>query len=607
MQLQLSRNTPIQITFGVLCLFPYLYLTKLVGLYSLFIFLICGITLKNFQRRYPTFGPEILLVLPASLLLLRSISNQDVVRMIFTLTIGMFSILILFSWKISINNLQVIVKDKSNWDALLALLCTSLPILVLSMRLPNSQFSWMLGGDGNNWFTQLRLIQVINSSRFRDLLSNSPGASFFADLFNPSRSPIPSEAFFLDLSALLNLQILSAVTIAAIVTKRLHLHRINHRMRFVVILLVTQFGSILGMSGLNGFLSASPTILILICLMFLSQIDLQKRLRYEALLYFSIFILLLFTWSILIPFVLTQYVYFRLHKVDFKRFWFLTVISIALFTYLALISGVIIIRSIDRKGYLTIPRGGIWQTFDVHLLIGILILLFALLFQAKVPIMFYVIQIFTLGLICQILFSVYNPPLIWAPWSSYYPQKVFTLFYLAICLWILMDLLIVVKEKFILIPVVFLLCSNLFLELPNPMLQKTVKFLNPTSLTILERQGAEAITFIRARIDERRPFVFWDFYDWPAESSANAWVGLAWEKYPGNWSMRKDDLTFNTNYSGPIGNRNYHNGNPIDESNLCRLIELLPEESVIYTRNPLTVYQLKVRCAGSKNIEIRTE
>jgi hypothetical protein len=573
-------------------LIPYLYMTQWAGLASI---MLVGITATTFNilgiRKLP-YRSESLVVLIALILLLRCVFNQNQIRNILLgLLIGMM-VFLLMNRRYIVSSVNTICDSKVLVDCCVAALSLSAPLAFYASKFPNSQFTWMLIGDGNNWFTQLRLIQSISGHRFRELIANSPGTSVLTDLLNPVRAKSPSLAFISDLNAMLNFQLIIAIFIVALFMHRIHKSRnIPFSMRVLLVLLLTQFGSILGMAGLNGFISSSVTLFFFLLLLSFSEINFSNNRIYEFLLYSSMVIIFLFTWSLLIPFVIAQYLFVRVPRNAFNEYRFAFLMTGALLTFLSLNLGVRVVEQIDVVGYLTIPRGGMWPDLNVNIYLGFLILLFVIMHQNGIFSGLYSLQLWVLVVTCQLLFLGYENPRFWSPWSSYYPQKLFTLVYLAFSLWIIAKLLAHKRDILISVALIFSLALNFYLQLPNPILDKTTRNINTNLNSKLDLQGPNALSFILTKIDEKKPFAFWNFYDWPVESSVNAWAGLAWEQYPGNWSLPKDDLLFNTNYSGPVGNRNYHDGNQTDIKNLCRLASLLPSGSVIFTRD---IIQTKV-------------
>lgn len=588
-------------------LIPYLYMTQWAGLASI---ILVGITATTFNilgiRKLP-YRSESLVVLIALILLMRCVFNQNQIRnVLLGLLMGMM-IYLLFNRRYILSSVNTICESKVLVDCCLAALSLSAPLALYASRYPNSQFTWMLIGDGNNWFTQLRLIQSIGGHRFRELIANSPGTSVLTDLLNPIRTNSPSLAFISDLNAMLNFQLIIAIFIVALFMRRVHKSRnIHFSMRILLVLLLTQFGSILGMAGLNGFISSSVTLFFFLLLLSFSEINFFNNRIYEFLLYSSMFIIFLFTWSLLIPFVIAQYLFVRVRRNAFNEYRFAFIMTGALLTFLSLNLGVRVVKQIDVVGYLTIPRGGIWPEFNVNIYLGFLILLFVIMHQSGIFSGLYSLQLWVLVATCQLLFLGYENPRFWSPWSSYYPQKLFTLVYLAFNLWIIAKLLAHKRDILISVALIFSLALNFYLQLPNPILDKTTRNINTNLNSKLELQGPNALSFILTKIDERKPFAFWNFYDWPVESSVNAWAGLAWEQYPGNWSLPKDDLLFNTNYSGPVGNRNYHNGNQADITNLCRLVELIPDGGVVYTKDAVEVLRILKKCGVNKSLSIES-
>jgi hypothetical protein len=459
-----------------------------------------------------------------------------------------------------------------------------LPLALSNLKLPNSAYSWILIGDGNNWFTQLRLIQSLSGERFRGLLANSPGTSLMTDLLNPIRSSSPGTAFEVDLQSMLNFQVLCGVLISTVLVKKISDVKGNFLFRNLIILLLTQFGLVFGMLGLNGFISFTFISLLLITLNELSKINFHGRFTYELALYISYVIIFLLTWPILAPLVFTQYFFRREKLVRFIKSNLLLFLAVSPILFVCVILMQKVVRRIDHGYILGIPRGGIWPEFNINFYLGVLLMAYLIAQLTKMDYRLHVLQFCTTLILCQFLFSLYPDAKFWSPWSSYYPQKLFSAFYLFSFLVLLLDFIKTNKSTLFVFVFVFSIANNFYLVLPNPIFQKTQQIVGLKSFTSTESQQAEALTFVLDKVSDRTPFAFWQYFEWPSESSANAWAGLAWERYPGNWSLKSDDLKFNTNYSGAIGNRNYHQGDPYDFSNLCRMADLLPAESVIYSR-----------------------
>jgi hypothetical protein len=205
----------------------------------------------------------------------------------------------------------------------------------------------------------------------------------------------------------------------------------------------------------------------------------------------------------------------------------------------------------------------------------------------------------------MLLFMSYDQPSLWGPWTSYYPQKLISIFFIAFSIWLAIQLLSFKKSYLLTILIALLFFSNLQLQIPNTGWNLTRTAYENSESVSKQQKYAEMLTFVLEKVDNRQSFAFWDYFDWPAEGSANSWAGLAWEKYPGNWSMPFDDNIYSSNSSGLVGSRSYHNGDQNDLTNLCRLAEILPSNSVIYSRNPLQVEVNLNKCEiGNRTISI---
>jgi hypothetical protein len=71
--------------------------------------------------------------------------------------------------------------------------------------------------------------------------------------------------------------------------------------------------------------------------------------------------------------------------------------------------------------------------------------------------------------------------------------------------------------------------------------------------------------------------------------------------------MPKDDGVYASNSSGPLGQRAHHNGDQLDETNFCRLLDILPENSIIYTRIVRETTKLVSDCKFNRKIQIKFE
>ena len=579
-----SKLTPsLNLGLVAVSVIPYLYLTQLSGVFTIVVVLIvCG-TFKIPWMVNRKLGPESIPLLVGSIFVFRSFISQSYLRFFLFLLLLLFCIYLAVLSKSRHFKLREVISSEFSKSALTALFLTTLPLTLANLKLPNSAYSWILIGDGNNWFTQLRLIQSLNGERFRGLLANSPGSSLMTDLLNPVRSSNPRTSFELDMHSMLNFQIICGVLISTILVKRISNAQSNFYVRTVIIFLLTQFGVIFGMLGLNGFISFSLISLLLITLYELSKLDFHGRFIYELLLYISYAIIFFFTWPILAPLVITQYFFTRTKLVNSIRSNHLFLALIIPMLFVSVISMQKIVRKIDHGNILGIPRGGIWPEFDINFYMGALLLIYLLALAINLDYKLHVFQFCTVLILCQFLFSLYPDAKFWFPWTSYYPQKLFSAFYLFSFLVLMLDLIKKRKTILFLLVFVFSILNNFYLTLPNPIFLKTQQVVGLKSFTSTESQQALALTFVLSKVSDKTPFAFWQYFEWPSESSANAWAGLAWEKYPGNWSLKHDDLKFQTNYSGPLGNRNYHNGDPSDTTNLCRLAEILPLGSIIYT------------------------
>jgi hypothetical protein len=274
---------------------------------------------------------------------------------------------------------------------------------------------------------------------------------------------------------------------------------------------------------------------------------------------------------------------------------------------LYLLLGSAVIKTFDTNAWLTVVRGGLWPYPLIGQIVLVLTLLFTATYLSAILNLNLMIQTLIVFLTCQMLFMTYEKPTFWGPWSSYYPQKLLSVFFLAISVWLIIQLISSMSSLIPQLVMVFLLFTNFSLQTPNVLLNKSNLVLNPHKVTQLEVDTAAALSLILERVDKKESFAFWNKFSWPAESSANAWAGLAWEKYPGNWSMPIDDGVYASNSSGPLGQRAYHNGDQSDSTNLCRLIESLPENSVIYTQAVLETSNAIADCKLSKKIEVRFE
>jgi hypothetical protein len=265
-----------------------------------------------------------------------------------------------------------------------------------------------------------------------------------------------------------------------------------------------------------------------------------------------------------------------------------------------------VLESLDKDAWLTIPRMGIWSPFSPNVLLLLCLLTSAILFAMGAMPVLQLGQLVILVLTCQLLFMTYENPTLWNPWTSYYPQKILVMFSLAFLLWSLSRILQLQKSWLVHSIVFIAISGNFTLDLPNPLFTYSKSALSIQDLTTYERETARALRFVANASNSEESFAFWNNFEWPIEGSANAWAGLAWEKYPGNWSMPSDDGSWVLGYSGPIGGRAYHDGNQANSENLCRLIDMLPNGSAIFTKNSYDFQTDSQNCDKSKPYSVTT-
>jgi hypothetical protein len=596
-------NKTFYISFFTVGLFSYLSLTKGIGLFTIFLFITFFVLVKFLKGNKAELSYEILLPIIASLFLLRAVVSNSQLELI---SYGMLALIWFYIFRaIAMDGFRLAVFYSPIWrDASILLFAISFPLAISSRTLPGSQFSWLLGGDGNNWFVLHRILKVKQDSSLVDLIMFTSGSPIMANIFNPYSSKDPKTSFSNDLITLLNFQMVCTFIFVLLILSYLDKKRTSLPVKIFAGLALILFGSLLGYAQYNGFLTILPAMLLLISLWSLASQITRFSVKYVVVLHLALFVLAMFVWSLLAPVVLVQAVYLlgKRHFLILKPHLFLLV---PLAGFLYVVVGAIVLKKLDTNRGLTIERGGMWQSPLMEIILFTLVLLLLMAHFSGVNIFNVFFQTVATLLTCQLLFQTYDIPSIWGPWTSYYPQKLLTVFFLSLAIWLIVQIVATRIERFTQIVLLSLLFTNFWLQTPNVLLDKLKIAYDSSSATQLQIDTAAAITFVSQKAQSQETFAFWNKFSWPAESSANAWAGLAWEKYPGNWSMPNHDGTFTANNSGPVGNRAYHNGNQNDNSNLCRLSDLLPENSIIYSNNLKETKAALKMCKDVKQIEVR--
>ena len=592
-------------SLGLVGVIAYLSLSRSLAASTILIMSLVYVFSKVLRLSSTRFSFEIILPFLALIFVARGFVGQPQVKLIFYV----FLLLMLLT---ALRNLSIKKMDIRNFaspiwrDGVVALFALTTPLALSSRITPNSQFSWMMGGDGNNWFVHLRFLQSSNRQSLSGLVANTSGSTIAADLFGFRFNEDPRQAMTNDLITLLNFQLICAFVLILLISGFLLAKKVKFTARLAVILSLVFSGNLLGYAQYNGFLSVLPTVLLMITLWMVQVNQMKYSNNYKVTIYISMFLLTLYVWALLIPIVIVQFLYSFVRNPN-KLFYRPQVYMFLLGSLLYLFLGSLVIKTFDTNGWLTVVRGGLWPYPLIGQIVLVLTLLFTASYLSRNLNLNLLIQTLIVLLTCQMLFMTYEKPTFWGPWSSYYPQKLLSVFFLAISIWLLIQLISSMNSLIPQLVMVFLLFTNFSLQTPNVLLNKTDLVLNPHKITQLEMDTAAALSLILERIDKKESFAFWNKFSWPAESSANAWAGLAWEKYPGNWSMPIDDGVYSSNSSGPLGQRAYHNGDQSDSTNLCRLIESLPENSVIYTQVVIETSNAVTDCKLSKKIKIRFE
>jgi hypothetical protein len=591
-------------------LFFYLNLVGIAGLLTLFTLSSFFIFIDSTKLRRSSSPIFQLVPLLALVLLIRVFFSQRTTNFVFYTLL--FAVLIFALSSLSLNRINLNQLFDLSWarvtrcyDVLVTIWLTLGTLFFISRLSPGREFTWLVGGDGLAWLTLFRVNQVTDGLGLVGAITGSSSTNTLGNLFRIKMHETPKLSFERDLQSILNFQILCLFVVLAIVSNRLQRLEAGAINRISLLFSLSISGCVLGMAGYNGFLSATPVIVLLIVLWSLAYNNPANSTRELFVIYLSLLFLILCTWSLLFPLVISQYLIwlFSINRKQATRIFFFALI--VLLTLISPLIGSKIILDLDTYAWLTLPRGGFWQTALTTNFVFIYLLLSVILMLMGNIKFLSVYQLFLCAALCQTLFLTYDNPQFWGPWSSYYPQKLITLFFLSSCIWFATEILGRSKSIAVCVVVVSLSLSNFLSQTPNVLGQRVLEVISPNQIDSLEHEYAEALTFTIEQSDNKRPFVYWNYFEYPAENNANAWAGIAWERYPGNWSQPSDASAFTSNLSGPVGSRSFHNGDQTDPSNLCRLIELLPNQSIIYTRNILETQSTINDCGQSKQFDLR--
>jgi hypothetical protein len=568
------------------------------GVNFIIIALLLFLSVVALKTNFGHLSWEVIIVFTAFTLALRFVFTQDLLRILYILVPCIPIALTLLRTPIAYA--QNIRQYRHYWrsDYSWGLLFLTAPFLFISRQYPSIQYSWLLLGDGSNWFTVNRINQVAGGQRFLADYFHSLGTVFSIDLLIPSKGNAIQTQFLNEIQAMLNLQVVTTWLICCILVNYFQSSQVNAYTRLISLLAFTQSGTILGLVGKNGFISVSLSILLLILCWKIIFLKFGKRPFYEFIVYASLTFLVMATYSLLVPLVMFQYVYLKLKKIEkFRISKFESRVYLGILSIGFIVIGSQLLKLLDRNYVLTIPRGGIWELFSPMPSLILICFMFSILkLLGSENVGLWIGQLVVLLLTCQILFSTYPDPKLFGPWTSYYPQKILVIFVISSFLICYVEIISRARSLILHFALILTLFFNLNLDIPSPIGSFSIAAIGKGDLGAIQKESSEVLDFVISAPDKKTPFAFWHYFNWPAEGSANAWAGLMWERYPGNYSMPVDDPLWKHTYSGPVGNRVWHNGNPEDSTNLCRLVELMPNGSIVFTRNSEELLQEYIKC-----------
>jgi hypothetical protein len=478
------------------------------------------------------------------------------------------------------------------------LLLTIMPFVVQIYSNFLSVISWMGAGDATNWMVIYRENRVITPGHIFSTLSTTPGVTILGNVISPLHSVEIDTQFIRDVHGLFATQMIFYWLISTLIFSRLAASLGRQWLAWVATITISWGSLLLGPAHKNGYLSYIASVYgVLIFFEFANRglLSIKNfRLTISAVVVLSVYFL--FVWPLLSPVLLLTTLLILILDMSRLRRIMLVFIPIAIPVYIIVLRRCI--HWIDVGGTFSSPRGPMFTQFHLYgLLIAFAFLSFVYLRSNLQTAHFfvYVISVFST---CSVLFSLYPSGSFWNRFNTYYPQKLFFISVIGGIFGCVSRICIVSKQKnnsfragssFLSFSLILgmIFYAQAQVDMRAYPFDVIFKDFGAAYHNGVEDMDPNMFIDLLQKSKLNKPFGFWHYYPWPAESGALSWAGVIWENYPGNLSRQHPISSSLSIVSGPFGNRDWHNGDPSDSSNLCRMAELLGPNGVIFTRDKI--------------------